>query len=86
MCDGERASPDDLRRWVENQRAAGERERRAARDGAYARDPVRAALDLIALAGERFGWPVPEDEIRRREDEVARERWARLREALGAPR
>jgi len=45
---------------VENHRAAAERERQAARDGAFARDPIRAALDLIVLAGERYRAPLPE--------------------------
>ncbi len=83
MGNGERASPDDLRRWVANQRAAARRERQAARGDGFARDPIRSALDLIAVAGDRCGWPVPEDEVRRREDELARRSWARLREALG---
>lgn len=77
--------PADLRRWIEDQRAAQEREREQARGGAFARDPVRAALDLIAVAGRLHGWPIPPDAVRRREDEIARERWARLRRALGGP-
>lgn len=79
------SSPEDLRRWVEDRRAAGERERQQARAGGFARDPIRAALDLIAVAGRLHGWPIPEDPVRQREDELARERWARLRQALGGP-
>lgn len=76
-------SPEDLRRWVEDKRAAEERERAEVRGGSFARDPVRAALDLIAIAGRLHGWPIPPDLVRQREDEVARERWARLRRAFG---
>jgi hypothetical protein len=78
-------TPEDLRRWVENQRAAQEREREAARESGYAADPVQAGFDLIDLAAEVLGWPIPEDEVRRRETEHAREQWARLRKALGGP-
>jgi len=77
------SSPEDLRRWVEDRRAAEEREQQAARQGGFARDPVRAALDLMAIAGRMHGWPIPEDVVRRREDELARDRWDRLRHALG---
>lgn len=80
-----RSDPESLRRWVEDRRAAAERERQAAREDGFARDPVRAALDLIAVAGRMHGWPIPEDAVRRREDELARDRWDRLRQALGAP-
>lgn len=79
------SSPENLRRWVEDKRAAEVREREAARGGSFARDPVRAALDLIAIAGRLHGWPIPPDAVRRREDEIARERWSRLRRALGGP-
>ena len=72
-------SPQELRRWVDDKRAAEEREREAVRGGSFARDPVRAALDLIAVAGRIHGWPIPVDAVRRREDELARERWSNLR-------
>lgn len=78
-------NPEELKRWVENQRAAAERERQQALGGSFVRDPVRAGLDLIALAARLHGWPIPEDPVRQREDELARERWSRLRKALGAP-
>jgi hypothetical protein len=79
------ANPEDLRRWVEDKRAAEAREREAARGSSFARDPIRAALDLIAIAGRLHGWPIPPDPVRQREDDLARERWARLRKALGGP-
>jgi len=79
------STPEDLRRWVEDKRAAEERERQAARGGTFARDPIRAALDLIAIASRLHGWPIPPDAVRQREDELSRETWARLRKALGGP-
>jgi len=74
----------DLRRWAENQRAAAERERSAVRDRGFSPDPISAGFELIDLAAELYGWPVPEDPVTRREDELARERWVRLRRALGS--
>jgi hypothetical protein len=76
--------PENLRRWVAEKRAAAERERAEVRGGSFSPDPIDAALDLIALGGELHGWPPPEDPVTLREDEVARERWARLRRTLGA--
>lgn len=75
--------PEDLRRWVEDQRAAAERERVAARDRGFSRDPIRAGLELIDLVIELHGWPIPEDPVTQREDELAWEQWVRLRRALG---
>lgn len=79
------STPEDLRRWVEDKRAAKARERQAARGGSFTPDAVQAALDLIAIAGRLHGWPIPPDPVKEREDELARERWARLRKALGGP-
>lgn len=76
---------EDLRRWVEDQRAAAERERASARQRGFSGDPIRAGLELIDLAAELHGWPIPEDPVTLREDELARERWVRLRRALGSP-
>ncbi|MGD2116004.1 MAG: hypothetical protein PVG07_13180 [Acidobacteriota bacterium] len=70
---------------MEDQRAAGERERQEARTVASPPDSIRAGLDLIALTARLHGWPIPEDPVRRREDDLARERWSRLRKALGGP-
>ncbi len=60
-------------------------EREIARESGYSPDPVRAAMDLVDLAAARFGWSIPEDEVRRRETEHARKQWARLRKALEGP-
>ena len=80
----ERMRSEDLRRWAENQRAAAERERAAVRERGFSPDPIAAGLDLIDLAAELYGWPVPEDAVTQREDELVRERWVRLRRTLGA--
>lgn len=76
---------DDLRRWVSDQRAAAERERAEARGRSFSPDAIEAALDLITLGSDLHGWPMPDDLVTRREDELARERWVRLRHALGSP-
>lgn len=76
--------PEDLRRWVADQRAAAERERAEVREEGFSPDPIGAGFDLIELAAELYGWPVPEDSVTQREDELVRERWVRLRRALGA--
>jgi hypothetical protein len=74
---------DSARRWIETRRAAAQREaleeRTAGPRPAWA---ITSALALVALTGRLHGWPVPETEIDRREDEIARERWARLRGRL----
>ena len=44
---------------------------------------IQAALDLIGAFGTRFGWPAPEDALRRRENERVAENWSRLRTAAG---
>ena len=77
--------PTDLRRWVAGHRLAAERQRQEAAERGFHPDPIRAALDLIAIAGHLHGWPAPRDPVTEREDEFARERWRRLRKALGAP-
>ena len=73
---------EDLRRWVSAQRAVEARERRDL--AAQPPEPEVAwnqALSLIALLGRLIGWPPPEDETRRREDEYASAQWTRLRAA-----
>jgi len=75
--------PHELRRWVASRRAAEEREREELRaqgpDPAFA---IRSALALADLAESLHGWPVPEDEVSRREDEQARDDWMRVRAAM----
>lgn len=76
---------EDLRRWAENWREAAARDRDSALVHARGRDSVLLALDLIAIAGALHGWPIPEDRVRLREDELRRSRWLGLRRALGSP-
>jgi hypothetical protein len=44
---------------------------------------IAGALELIDLFDRLHGWPSPEDEVRRREDESARESWRRVRAHYG---
>ena len=60
--------PEDLRRWVAQERDAERFERAMARDRDIVPNPIAAALDLIRLAGRLQGWPVEEDPVSRRED------------------
>jgi hypothetical protein len=78
---------EDVRRWAEQRRAA-EEAGRAADDGRPVDPHVswRQALSLIALIGRSVGWPVPPDEVRRREDEQAASAWQRLRAVYGKRR
>ena len=41
---------------------------------------IASALELIDLFDRLHGWPPPENDVRRREDEAARESWRRVRE------
>lgn len=77
--------PADLRQWIAGHRLAAQRQREEAAEHGFSPDPIRAALDLIAVAGELHGWPPPTDPVSEREDEVARQRWSQLRKALGRP-
>jgi hypothetical protein len=76
--------PEQLRRWVEDHRAAEE-----ASQAAHASPPVdpslswRQALSLLALLGRSVGWPVAPDEVRRRGEEQAASAWGRLHAAFG---
>ncbi|HYH47375.1 MAG TPA: hypothetical protein VEG34_16970 [Thermoanaerobaculia bacterium] len=74
------AEAENLRRraaaWsLAEQREIAER-RKAGPDCAAA---IAGALELIDLFDRLHGWPPPEDELRRREDEAARESWRRVR-------
>jgi hypothetical protein len=78
--------PDELRRWVASRRAVEEREREEQRsNGPNSELSFRHALALVALTGRLHGWPVPEDEVTRREDEKARDSWSRVRAAYRPP-
>jgi len=71
-----------LRRWVNGRRAAEARER-AERSAAHPSpaESWRQALQLIALASRRYGWPLPDDPRSLQEDRFAYTRWERLRAA-----
>jgi len=73
-------SPQDVRRMVAGWQAVAARERaerrKAGPDSAAA---VQGAFALMDLFGELHGWPPPENAARRRDDELARERWVRVR-------
>lgn len=45
-------------------------------------DAIAFALALVALSGRLHGWPVPDDPVSMREDDLARVSWAKLRLAL----
>jgi hypothetical protein len=40
------------------------------------------ALDLMAIAASLHGWPIPEDTVRRRQNDQRWRRWSRLRRSL----
>lgn len=74
---------EDLRRWVAGHRAAQQREREEAfATGPQPKAAIASALALVALAGRLHGWPIPEDDVDRREDAAARAAWDHLRAAL----
>ena len=71
-----------LRRWLAGRAAAERRERREnVHRPLSAAESLRQAFALIAFAGRRHGWPLPEDTHSRAEDERGYARWDRLRAA-----
>jgi hypothetical protein len=73
-------NPEDVRRMVAGWQAAEAREREERhKAGPDRAEAVRGALALMDLFGEMHGWPPPENEARRRDDELARARWIRVR-------
>jgi hypothetical protein len=76
-------SREDLRRWVEGQRAAQRRERAEA--AAASPEPaiaIRHALALIALSGRFHARADAHDAADRRDEDTARASWTRLRAVL----
>jgi hypothetical protein len=72
--------PEDVRRMVAGWQAVEEREREDRRQaGPDVAAAVQGALALMDLFGEMHPWPPPENEARRRDNELARERWVRVR-------
>jgi hypothetical protein len=74
------ANPEGVRRMVAGWQAVERQEREERRQaGPDAATAVRGALELMDLFGTMHGWPPPENEARRRDDELARSRWVRVR-------
>lgn len=73
-------NPEDLRRMAQGWQAAEDRARQERRKaGPDAVEAVQGAFALMDLFGEMHGWPPPENEARRRDNELARARWVRVR-------
>jgi hypothetical protein len=73
-------NPEGLRRMVAGWQAVESQERVERRQaGPDAAIAIRGALELMDLFGAMHGWPPPENEARRRDDELARRRWVRVR-------
>jgi hypothetical protein len=71
---------------MESRKAAEERQlEELRRIGPRPEEAIQASLKLIDVAGDLYGWPLPEDPITAREDAEARERWARIRAYYGKP-
>jgi hypothetical protein len=73
-------NPEEVRRmvggWQAVERREREERRKAGPDSAAA---VQGALELMDLFGEMHGWPPAENEARRRNNELARASWVRVR-------
>jgi hypothetical protein len=73
-------NPEDARRMVTGWQAANRREREERRKaGPDTAEAVQGALALMDLFGEMHGWPPPENEARRRDNEQARAHWVCVR-------
>jgi hypothetical protein len=73
-------NPETVRRMVAGWQIAEGREREERRKaGPDSAAAVEGALALTDLFGEMHAWPPSENEARRRDDELARERWVHVR-------
>ena len=78
--------PAELIAWIESRRAAEARERSEQRQaGPDPASAIESALALAALAARLHGWPVPKTAVDLREEELVRQRWAKVRAAFGKP-
>jgi hypothetical protein len=69
-----------MRRMVAGWQAVEAQEREERRHaGPDTATSIRGALELMDLFGAIHGWPPPENEARRRDDELARRCWVRVR-------
>jgi hypothetical protein len=74
-------SAAELRRWALTRRAAAREEALlACAERPTPEDAMERALELIALAADLHGWPLPEDATSQHEDRIAYKRWAKLRQ------
>ena len=74
-------NPEDVRRMVSGWQAVEAQERDERRNAPPdVATAVQGALALMDLFGEMHPWPPPENPARRRDDELARERWVRVRD------
>ena len=75
-----RGNPEDVRRMVAGWQLVERQERAERRQaGPNAAAAIRGALELMGLFGAMHGWPPSENESRRRDNEMARRRWVRVR-------
>ena len=73
-------NPEGLRRMVAGWQAVESQEREERRQaGPDTAISIRGALELMDLFGAMHGWPPPENEARRRDNELARRCWVRVR-------
>jgi hypothetical protein len=76
---------DAVKAWIASRRLAEQREWKDRRsDPISSQTAIASALALIALDGRLHGWP-REDEVSEREDNLARQCWDRVRDALRRP-
>jgi len=77
---------NEFRRWLAGRRAGEERERQEARRHPMpAEQAIGSAVALAELVESLHGWPVPEDEVSRRENEGVRHTWLEIRRRSGRP-
>jgi hypothetical protein len=75
-----RGNPENVRRMVAGWQLVERQERIERRQaGPDAAVAIRGALELMDLFGAMHGWPPAENEARCRDNEIARQRWARVR-------
>lgn len=73
-------SPESLRQMVAGWQAVEAQEREERRQaGPDSAASIRGALELMDLFGTMHSWPPPENEVRRRDAELARTCWVRVR-------
>jgi hypothetical protein len=73
-------NPGNVRRMVAGWQAVEKQEREErGQAGPDAVVAIQGALELMDLFGALHGWPPPENEARRRDNELAWRRWVRVR-------